>query len=258
MSPLAARKAEKLGFKNVKVYHAGLPDWRKAGHTVVSNNAAIEELNKLEASYIVIDLRGADAIAKGHIPNSVAVPKDGIASLKDQFPKYMGAIVILVDETGVTDAALKAFKTVSDWGYKQVSILDQGFKGWQTSGKKVATGPAATTINYVRKLLPGEVDLAVFKAQLEKPAPDTIILDVRAPSEVADGKLPNTVQLPLDELEIRISELPKDKKIMIHCATGARAEMAYNVLKNAGFNAGYVRAKLTFDKEKPGKFTLEE
>ncbi len=258
LSPLAARKAEKMGFKNVRVYHAGLPEWRKSGHIVVSNNAAIDDMNKVEASYIILDLRSADQIAKGHIPKSVAVPKDGIESLKNQFPSFKGAVVILVDETGVSDAAKKAFKTIADWGYNQVSVLNHGFKGWQTAGKTVATGPAAKTINYVRKLLPGEVELAVVKALLEKPSPDTIILDVRAPSEVAEGKLPNTVQLPLDELELRISELPKDKKIIAHCATGARAEMAYTILKNAGFNAGYLRAKLNFDKDKPGIFIFEE
>lgn len=258
LSPLAARKAEKLGYKNVKVYHAGLPDWRKAGHIVFSNNAAIEENNKLDASYILLDLRPSAEAAKGHIPKAVSVPKEGIESLKDQFPKFMGAAVILYGADGLSDEAKKAFKTVSEWGYKQVSILDGGFKGWQAAGKTVATGPAATSINYVRKLLPGEIELSVFKAQLEKPAPDTIILDVRNVSEVNEGKLPNTVQLPLDELEIKIAEVPKDKKIMIHCATGARAEMAYTILKNAGYNVGYVRAKLDFDKDKKGAYTLEE
>lgn len=122
----------------------------------------------------------------------------------------------------------------------------------------MATGAAATSINYVRKLLPGEIELSAFKALLEKPDPNTIVLDVRNVSEVNDGKLPNTMQLPLDELEIRIAEVPKDKKIVAHCATGARAEMAYNILKNAGYDAAYVKAALDFDKEKPGAYTLEE
>ncbi len=188
----------------------------------------------------------------------MAVPKEGIEALKDQFPKYKGAAVILYTEDGVTDSAKKAFNTIADWGYNQVSILDKGYKGWQSEGKTVSTGAAATAINYVRKLLPGEVELSVFKGFLEKPSPNTIILDVRNVSEINEGKLPNTVQLPLDELEIRIAEVPKDKKIIVHCATGARAEMAYNILKNAGYDAGYVRAKLDFDKEKKDVYTLEE
>ena len=46
MSPLAARKAEKLGYKKIKVFHAGLPAWKKAGNIIVSNIAAIENYNK--------------------------------------------------------------------------------------------------------------------------------------------------------------------------------------------------------------------
>ncbi|MGD9818332.1 MAG: rhodanese-like domain-containing protein [Desulfomonilaceae bacterium] len=258
LSPLAARKAEKLGYKNIKVYHAGLPDWRKAGHVVVSNNTAIEEYNKLDASYILIDTRPADQIAKGHIPKAVSLPKDGIDPLKDQFPNYKGAAIILYGDEGVSEESRKAFQAIAGWGYNQVSILDKGYKGWQSAGKTVATGVAATNINYIRKLLPGEIELSVFKGFLEKPSPDMIILDVRNVAEVNEGKLPNTVNIPLDELEVRISEVPKDKRIIVHCATGARAEMAYTILKNAGYNTGYLRATLSFDKDKEGSYILEE
>jgi hypothetical protein len=34
--------------------------------------------------------------------------------------------------------------------------------------------------------------------------------------------------------------------------------MAYTILKNAGYNTGYLRAKIDFDKEKPGTYTIEE
>ena len=49
---LSARKAEKLGYKNVKVFEAGWPAWKKAGHIVVSDIANIKNLNKLEAPYM--------------------------------------------------------------------------------------------------------------------------------------------------------------------------------------------------------------
>ncbi|MFH0957252.1 MAG: rhodanese-like domain-containing protein [Pseudomonadota bacterium] len=258
LSPLAARKAEKLGFKNVKVYHAGLPDWKKAGNIVVSNIAGIEELNKLEMPYILLDMRSPDEISKGHIPNAVAVPKEGMESIKAQFPTYKGAPIILYDQSGVSESTKAAYKEVAGWDYKQLSILSGGFQGWQTAGKTVATGPAETKITYVRKLFPGEIELGAFKAELGKPSVNTVILDVRMPSEVQDGMLPNTRQLPLDELEAKLSEIPKDKLILVHCATGARAEMAYTVLKNAGYNVKYLRAKLEFDKDNKNSYKFEE
>jgi rhodanese-related sulfurtransferase len=255
LSPLAARKAEKLGYKNVKVFHAGLPAWKKSGHIVVSNIAAIENYDKNDASYILIDLRPKKTIEQGHLPKAVAVAESGIDSMKDQFPKFMGAAVILYDRDGDTAAAREAYKKISDWGYKQVSILSGGFQAWEKAGMQVAKGSAESKIKYVRKMMPGEVDVLVFKEAVEKPSRDAVILDVRAKSEADAGALPNILNIPLDELEQRLSELPKAKSILIYCGTGARAEMAYNVLKKAGIDAKYVKAKVEAEKD---KYTIEE
>lgn len=58
----------------------------------------------------------------------------------------------------------------------------------------------------------------------------------------------------MGELEKRLNEIPKDKTIIIHCATGIRAEMAYNILKRAGFKAYYLNANVSFEK---GKYKIE-
>lgn len=255
LSPLAARKAEKLGFSKVKVFHAGLPAWKKAGHPVVSNIAGIENYDKNEASYILIDLRSKDLVERGHIPKAVMLPKEGIASLKDQFPKYMGAAVILYNQDGDISSAQSAYKEISDWGYKQVSVLQGGFNAWETAGKQVTKGPADTKIAYVRKLMPGEVDLAVFKEAVAKRPSEVVIMDVRTKSEAEKGTFPGAINIPLDELEQRLADVPKDKNVFIHCSTGARAEMAYNVLKKAGIDSKYLKVNVESDQ---GKVTIEE
>ncbi len=258
LSPLAARKAEKLGFTNVKVYRDGIPDWKKAGNIVVSNIAGMEALDKLDMPYILIDLRTAAEIAKAHIPKAISAPAKGLDSFREQFPKFKAAAIIIYDNDGVNDKSRDAYKTISGWEYTNVSILSGGFKAWQAAGKSVAEGPVKSKIDYVRKLFPGEVELAVFTRELQKPSKDIILLDVRMPSELQEGALPNTRHIALDDLEARVSELPKDKEILVHCGTGARAEMAYNVLKNAGYKARFLKAKLEFDKEKKGAYKFEE
>ena len=65
---------EKLGYKKVKVFHAGMPAWKKAGNITVSNIAAIENYDKRDLSYILLDLRSAKQIEKGHLPKAVALP----------------------------------------------------------------------------------------------------------------------------------------------------------------------------------------
>jgi len=235
-----------------------LPAWKKAGNIVVSNIAAIEGFDKKGASYILVDLRPGNVVEKGHMPKAVAVPAGGLDALKDQFPKYKAAAIILYTQHGDSASAKEAYKKVSDWGYNQVSVLSGGFDAWEKAGKTVAKGPAESKITYVRKLLPGEVDLETFKVLLTKPAPNTVVLDVRTASEVEEGVLPNTKSIPQEDLEKRLSELPKDKKLILDCSTGIRAEMGYNVLKKAGFDVGYVRANVDFDKDKKGEYTISE
>jgi rhodanese-related sulfurtransferase len=255
---LAARKAEKLGYKNVRVFHAGMPAWKKAGNIVVSNVAGLKGLNELDASYVLIDLRSSGDIEKGHIPKAVAASNGDVAALKGQFPKFKKANIILYNEKGDLKSAAKAFKEITGWGYKMVSILSGGSDAWRKAGNKLATGPAETKITYVRKLLPGEMDLEAFKALLAKSADDAIILDVRNANETVDGTLPNAKTIPLEELEVRLAELPKDKTIVIHCSTGLRAEMAHNVLKKADLKSKYVKANVEFDKEKKGEYTITD
>lgn len=256
LSPLAARKAEKLGYKNVKVFHAGIPAWKKAGNLLVSTPANIAKLNKADASYILLDLRSKAQIEKGHIPKAVAAPDGNVEALKAQFPKYKKATIILYNQDGNLASAKDPAKTINGWGYKQVTVLGGGFEGWEKAGKKVAKGPAESKIAYVRKLMPGEMDAADFKALLAKPDKGVVIVDVRTPSEVKEGTLPNAVTIPLEDIEANLAKLPKDKTLIVHCSTGVRAEMAYNLLKKAGFKPKYLKAVVKFDKEKKGEYSI--
>lgn len=258
LSPLAARKAEKLGYTNVKVFHAGMPAWKKAGNLVLSNMANIANLDKNQVSYIVLDLRSKDQIEQGHLPNAVAAVDGKVEALKSQFPKYKKAQIILCNQDGNLAPAKETFKTIVGWGYKQVSMLQGGFSAWEKAGNKVAKGPAASKITYVRKLMPGEMDVAAFKRSIEKPAENLVLIDVRNPSEFSQGALPKAINVPLEEMESRLSELSKEKTLVLYCNTGTRAQMAFNVLKKAGFKPKYVQTRIEFDKEKKGEYSIED
>ncbi len=66
----------------------------------------------------------------------------------------------------------------------------------------------------------------------------------------------STQRLRYEEILDRLAELPKDKRIIIHCSTGVRAEMAYHKLKEKGYNAAFLNAKVEVDKD--GNFKLEK
>ena len=65
-----------------------------------------------------------------------------------------------------------------------------------------------------------------------------LILDVRTPREYAMGHLENSILIPVQEFQKRISELDihKNNAILIYCATGNRSTVASKILIDAGFN----------------------
>lgn len=62
-------------------------------------------------------------------------------------------------------------------------------------------------------------------------------LDVREVEELAVGGLENAHNIPLGELRSRLAELPRDKKILVNCASGRRSYFATRLLRQKGFDA---------------------
>lgn len=55
--------------------------------------------------------------------------------------------------------------------------------------------------------------------------------------------------------DARIDELPRTKRIITHCSTGVRAEMAYHKLQSAGYKSGFLNADLEIDRQGNFKVT---
>lgn len=61
------------------------------------------------------------------------------------------------------------------------------------------------------------------------------IIDVREVDEVAAGKIPGAVHIPLGLLEFRMHELDKSKEYIMVCRSGARSSRATQFLESYGF-----------------------
>jgi adenylyltransferase/sulfurtransferase len=86
-----------------------------------------------------------------------------------------------------------------------------------------------------------------------------LLLDVREPDEVATARIEGSRVLPLGELEARMDELEswRQRRVVVHCHTGARSARACETLRAAGFRdvanlAGGIEAwSLTVDPDVP-------
>ena len=68
----------------------------------------------------------------------------------------------------------------------------------------------------------------------EQNAKSLLLLDVRMPGEFKQGRLANSMLIPLHQLHKRYNEVPKDTCIAIYCRTGHRSSVAQSILEQHG------------------------
>ena len=63
-------------------------------------------------------------------------------------------------------------------------------------------------------------------------------IDVRTDGEYDSGHIPNSIHIPLQEIQDRMSEIDslKNKNIIAYCRSGARSSKATKILVKAGFD----------------------
>jgi rhodanese-related sulfurtransferase len=236
MSPKAAGLAAKMGFTNIKVMLQGVPGWKKNGQMMTASNQFVAEGN-----HVLVDLRTREAAASGHIARAVNIPLAELAEAEEDFPTGKTAPIVLY---GNGDEARQGAKIIKGWGFKTIALVDGGLDGWRKAGLELEQGPTDTEINWVRLLGPEEVSIADFMKVADGQAANQVILYVRTSPEIEAGRFGNSIHIPLDEIEARLAELPKNKEIIAHCSTGARAEMAVSALKKHDFRARYLVAEV--------------
>ncbi|MEB3188584.1 MAG: rhodanese-like domain-containing protein [bacterium] len=68
------------------------------------------------------------------------------------------------------------------------------------------------------------------------------IVDVRSPEEFRGGAYPGALNIPLQSLQARLPEIPRDKPVVLYCASGGRSAAGASLMKQAGYptviNAG--------------------
>jgi len=83
-----------------------------------------------------------------------------------------------------------------------------------------------------------EIEASELSALLEA-GEDIGLYDVRTPAEIAAGIIPGTAAMPLTVLPMRMQEIPKDKKVILYCRTGARSAQACMYMGQQGFDNLY-------------------
>ena len=66
---------------------------------------------------------------------------------------------------------------------------------------------------------------------------DAFLVDVREDDEWADGHAPGALHIPLNDIPLRVSELPQDRPVAVICRVGSRSAYATAWLVEQGYDA---------------------
>jgi len=169
----------------------------------------------------VLDTRDPAEFAAAHLSGSVNIGLGG------QYATWAGTvlskdqpIVIIADPGREHEAAMRLGRI----GFDQVvGYLEDGLHS-------IASRPDLTMTT---ERLSAQVAADRVAAAPSERAP--VIVDVRAPGERQQKRIPGSVGIPLNHLVERLSELPADRPLLVHCAGGYRSSIAASLLQRHGF-----------------------
>ncbi len=257
MSPGSLTKAKALGYTNAKVFIDGMPAWAKRNFGVMSPTSMKTAYLDTNTPLVILDARPAAEAAKGFVKGAVSADPTKMAELLRTFPAAkLKPPVVVVDATGGEAARAVATEFVKA-GYVGVNLLTGGFKAWQAAALPLETGTLATRAVFVPKPRPGSISPAEFTKIAELSIADrgAVILDVRNTDETRNGSIKGALLIPEPQLLARLSEIARDRKVLCYCATGTRAELAYHLLKEKGYDVRFLPAEITIIDT--GEFTID-
>ena len=178
--------------------------------------AKTEELAGETKKTLVIDVRDANAYAKGHLANAISIPFDEFERKISELDSYKDQTIILICNTG--NKSGKAAQMLVDNGFTKVYNATDGMEEHEYA-----------TVTYTN----------ITGSEFEKitdEKTDEVIIDLRDAKDYEKNHAENAINIQLDELETKLSELKdKDQEIYLYCNTGTRTAEASQILESKGY-----------------------
>lgn len=181
---------------------------------------ALDEVLARQASgALVLDVREPVAFESGHLAGSLNIGLSGkFATFAGTLIDPRATLVIVADPQRETEAATRLGRV----GFERVAGFLRGGAAAILERKEL-----------VRRV--ERVDPAAMRARLASGERE-LVLDVRARSEWNDFHIEGSLNVPLPELERRIAEVPRDRRIALHCLSGYRSSIASGILERNGIH----------------------
>jgi hydroxyacylglutathione hydrolase len=165
----------------------------------------------------ILDVRDPAEYAKGHLRGSINIGLGG------QYATWAGTVL---------DRA-KPIVIIAEPGREQEAALRLGRIGFDHV-KGYVQGGMEALVGRPDLVRPVERISAPMVAEELAGADPPVVLDIRNPRDWAIKHIDGSVNIPLNHLQERIREIPRDRRIAVHCAGGYRSSIAASILHQYG------------------------
>jgi hydroxyacylglutathione hydrolase len=176
-----------------------------------------EVLRMGDAGAQVLDVREPAEYAKGHLASSINIGLGG------QYASWAGTVL---DRT-------RPIVIIAEPGREQEAALRLGRIGFDHVRGYLREGMEALS-HRPDLVWPTERMSAPMLAEEFASGNAPVLVDVRNPREWATRHIAGSVNVPLNHLQERIAEIPRDRRVAIHCAGGYRSSIAASILHQHG------------------------
>ena len=255
LSHKSAKKAEKLGYKNIKVFAKGYPEWVSLKGNYASVSAEYVAKQIAENKTVIVDARPQKTkFNKGHIPTAINIPFTQFEVLNGKLPRDLNTPITFYCGGLKCRLSHKSAAKALEMGYTNVKVFAKGYPEW-----KKTYGESNETIQVQAGEVEGSIDLERFKTIIANNPESIMLIDVRDADEFAKGSFKTAVNIPVEKLEPKIKDFPDNKPIVFVCPTGARSGEAYYMTKDVRESLKdvyYVEAQIDFKGD--GKYEIKE
>jgi hydroxyacylglutathione hydrolase len=169
---------------------------------------------------VIVDVRNASAFLGAHLPRSLSLPLDMIASYAGWLLEPEDDLVLVADDAAHAAAAAVHLARI---GFDRVrGYLAPSLTAWAATGEAFNTLPV--------------LDTDEVRERVASPPDDWTLLDVRGEEEVAESRITGSRHVYLGDLPPRDRELDRGRRYTVMCGSGARATVGASVLLRAGFD----------------------
>lgn len=240
LSHNSARKAEALGYTNIKVYANGYPEWIAKGQFGAVAGAYVKKLIDDKASYMLVDSRPKRVVDKeGMIPTAVHISDSEFGQHTDTLPADKATELIFYCGGLECPLSPNSAEKARKLGYTNVKTYAMGHPDWlklygapKTAAAAADAGaPAKAGVKIELGKEKGAISTTWFERTMKEYPGALLVVDIRDPKEYAAGTIKGAINIPLAELAQKISSLPANRPIVFICSTGARSGEAYDTAK---------------------------